>query len=101
MPCPVCGQEVPERFLNIHLDKCLQVQEQPSPVFTKKTKKKRAVSQAASNPFLLDSSQDEGGYPRTPPALSPVFGRVRDEDATKRCRVSGGGGPFSFHQAFL
>ena len=58
MPCPVCGQEVPERFLNIHLDKCLMSAEQPSPVFTKKTKKKRTASQAALNPFLLDSSQE-------------------------------------------
>jgi hypothetical protein len=56
-PCPVCGLQVTEKFLNIHLDKCLKASEsEPSPVFTKA--RKRTVVKVV-NPFLVDDDSLE------------------------------------------
>ena len=55
-----CYQEVPERFLNIHLDKCLRavqpIVQEPSPIIGKKRKRK---VQKVANPFLVEDGQSE------------------------------------------
>eukprot|EP00092_Neocalanus_flemingeri_P018632 GFUD01020177.1.p1 GENE.GFUD01020177.1~~GFUD01020177.1.p1 ORF type:complete len:780 (+),score=229.16 GFUD01020177.1:45-2384(+) len=42
IPCPVCNVGVTEKFLNIHLDKCLRSQEDPSPVITRTKPRKKS-----------------------------------------------------------
>ena len=59
--CPVCGLEVQQRFLNIHLDKCLRAAEpEASPVVGRTRRKARAASTAssiASNMFAVEPAE--------------------------------------------
>jgi len=52
IPCPVCNVGVTEKFLNIHLDKCLKSGEEPSPVFTR-TKPKRKSHVKSVKPSVI------------------------------------------------
>jgi len=65
--CPVCNIQVPEKFLNIHLDKCLRDQE-TSPVIASSrsrsgssSRSKKIPIKKVANPFLveLDDGEDE------------------------------------------
>jgi len=51
IPCPVCNVGVSEKFLNIHLDKCLRSGEEPSPVFSR-TKQRRKSTKPTVNKHL-------------------------------------------------
>jgi len=57
--CPVCNLQVSEKFLNIHLDKCLRDQE-TSPVISS-SRSKRVPIKKVANPFLveIDDGDDE------------------------------------------
>lgn len=68
--CPVCGKTLPEAFLNIHLDECLQQES------------RRGGSEAA--PTLASTSTAPIDLTREPAAL-----KVRG-DAWKRCVVQQG-----------
>merc|ERR1719186_1758323 len=61
IPCPVCNVGVSEKFLNIHLDKCLRSGEEPSPVFTR-TKQRRKSTKPTVNKHLdrkvIEESED-------------------------------------------
>jgi len=60
--CPVCQALVTQRYLNIHLDKCLRKNEpDPSPIITKKTKPRPPSnnSKRSKKTKILSSSEDD------------------------------------------
>lgn len=71
MPCPVCGVEVPQRNLNLHVDKCLQPQKSP----------------------LLASKKSGVDSPSRQPVLKPiqkvVYHFLKDAELRKRLKEHG------------
>merc|ERR1719233_1681425 len=68
IPCPVCNVGVTEKFLNIHLDKCLKTDEDPSPIIRRtqsksianKKKKKSSVKEHLAKLVIDDTDDSEG-----------------------------------------
>jgi len=59
IPCPVCSVGVTEKFLNIHLDKCLKVGEDSSPVIKRTKCKDKKVSKPSVKDHLMESQDSE------------------------------------------
>ena len=64
LSCPVCGSSVAERFLNIHLDKCLESGKEDSRNVTKETQrkslKKSVREDVSSDDSDFESFNDDG-----------------------------------------
>ena len=65
IPCPVCNVGVTEKFLNIHLDKCLKTDEDPSPIIKRtkskiKVKDKPSVKEHIAKQVIDDTDDSEG-----------------------------------------
>ena len=61
LPCPVCGLLVPEKFLNIHLDKCLESGTEADRSVTQKeiVQKKKAKNKTARKEEFSTDESDE------------------------------------------
>merc|ERR1719481_1405653 len=89
IPCPVCSIGVTEKFLNIHLDKCLKLGEDPSPIIKrtkskdtklKKTKKSTVREHIAKRTIIESDDSD---------ADRPVFTEDSDfEDDVISCHAT-------------